>query len=119
MRSVVRVILACTAIIFAGTQAIGQGRPYKLPTMNFDLWCQETEHLPPERCDKRLPKDNAVFEAYRAKVEKFELRYHQGREKSQYLNRAILHNDPVDNPVTKNPEDASQAPPPPTTRPSP
>jgi len=118
-RRVVRVVLASAAIVFAGTQAIAQGEPYNLPTMNFDLWCQETAHLPAERCDKRLPKDDAAFEAYRAKVEKFELRYHQGREKSQYLDRAILHNDPIDNPVTKNPEGASQAPPPATARPSP
>ena len=38
-------------------------------TLNFDMWCQETQHLAPDRCYKRLAEDEAVFEAYRAQVE--------------------------------------------------
>lgn len=87
-----------------------QAGGYQLPTMNFDMWCQETRHLAPERCDKRLPLDEKQFETYRAKVEKYEIPYMKGREHGQQLDRTIIHYDPVDNPVTKDPAAASQAP---------
>ena len=109
---------AAVAAVFA-LSGSASGAPYALQTMNFDLWCQETQHLPPDRCDKRLPNDEAEFEAYRTKVEKYEIPYMQGRENGQQLDRAILHNDPVDNPVTQNPAAASQSPTTPGTTPHP
>jgi hypothetical protein len=109
-------ILAATMVAFAAPAA-GQGGPYDLKPMNFDLWCQETQHLAPDRCDKHLANDEAEFEAYRAKVEKYEVHYMRSRENGQQLDRAILHNDPVDNPVTQNPAAASQSPTTPATRP--
>jgi hypothetical protein len=75
-------------------------QPYPLHEMNFDMWCQEEQHLPPARCDKRIPGDDAAFQAYRAKIEKYEIPYQQERNYEQNLNRVILHNDPVDNPTT-------------------
>src|SRR5579862_10039918 len=99
--------------------AQGGGGSYDLSTMNFDLWCQETQHLPPDRCDKRTAHDEADFEAYRAKVEKYEIPYQKGRQNGQQLDRTILHNDPVDNPVTQDPSAASQSPSSPTTPPKP
>ena len=71
---------------------------YKLHEMNFDMWCQETKHYPPERCDKRLPKDNTAFEAYVSTVEKYEVPYLQKQQQKQQFNRDIMHNDPIDNP---------------------
>jgi len=68
-------------------------------TLNFDLWCQETQKLPPDRCDKRTPEDEKDFEAYRAKVEKFEVPYLQEKQSEGSFNRVILHNDPQENPV--------------------
>ena len=53
---------------------------YQVTQMNFDLWCQEQAGLPVERCDKRTPQDNAAFEAYRAKVEAYEIPYLQQKE---------------------------------------
>jgi hypothetical protein len=88
-------------------------------TINFDLWCQETQHLPPERCDKRTPEDEAAFEAYRDKVEKYEVPYLQGQQNGLQLDRAILHKDPVDNPVTQDPSAQRQAPGPVSTSPQP
>lgn len=108
--------LLVTAI---ATASMGQGGSYKLRTMNFDMWCQETRHLPPERCDKRLPSDEKQFEAYRAKVEKYEIPYMKGREHGQQLDRTIMHYDPVDNPVTKDPSAASQSPTSPSHKPGP
>jgi hypothetical protein len=112
-------ILIVAALVAFGLPASGQGGPYDLKTMNFDLWCQETQHLAPDRCDKRLPDDEATFEAYRAKVEKYEVPYMRSRENGQQLDRAILHNDPVDNPITQDPAAASQAPTSPGTKPHP
>ena len=68
-------------------------------TMNFDLWCQETEQLPPDRCDKRLPRDEKDFEAYRAKVEKYEVPYLEQKQSDSTLNRVIIHSNPQENPV--------------------
>ena len=118
--STMKTILMLTASTFVfAVPAAGQGGRYDVKTMNFDLWCQETQHLAPDRCDKRLPNDEADFEAYRAKVEKYEIPYLRGRENGQQLDRAILHNDPVDNPVTQDPAAASQAPTSPGTKPHP
>lgn len=71
---------------------------YNVQNMNFDMWCQEQQRLPPERCDKRLPKDDAAFNAYRSKIERYEIPYLQEQQKRQRLNLGILHNDPVDHP---------------------
>ena len=73
--------------------------PYPLHEMNFDMWCQEQKHLPPERCDKRLPQDDADFEAFLKKYEKYEIPYLQRRDDSIELNKVILHADPVDHPT--------------------
>jgi hypothetical protein len=119
MRSIKLGLIVAAAALASAAPAAGQGGPYDLTTMNFDLWCQETQHLAPDRCDKRLANDEADFEAYRAKVEKYEIPYLKGRENGQQLDRAILHNDPVDNPVTQDPAAASQSPTSPTIKPGP
>ena len=76
---------------------------YPVTEMNFDLWCQEQANLPPERCDKRTPEDNAAFEAYRAKVEAYEIPYLQQKQNAARLDRDIMRNDPVDRPLSKDP----------------
>jgi hypothetical protein len=71
--------------------------------MNFDLWCQEQAGLPPDRCDKRTPQDEATFESYRAKVEAYEIPYLQQKASAARLDRDILRNDQVDHPTVSNP----------------
>jgi len=94
------VLISGTAPIFsAWAQRNGN---YPVTEMNFDLWCQEQAGLPPERCDKRTPEDNAAFEAFRAKVEAYEIPYLQQKANAARLDRDILRNDPVDNPPTKD-----------------
>ena len=106
-----RRLLLVSALALAPLMSGGaQAQRLDVQTMNFDLWCQETQHLPVARCDKRLPEDEATFEAYRAKVEKYETDYLRGQEAGAQLNRTILHNDPVDNPVDKNASAAEQKP---------
>ena len=74
------------------------GARYNVQNMNFDMWCQEQQHLPPERCDKRLPDDDAAFNSYRSKIERYEIPYLKEQQRQIQLNRGILHNDPVDRP---------------------
>lgn len=83
---------------------------YDVQTMNFDLWCQQTAHLPPDRCDKRTPEDEKTFEAYRAKVEQYEIPYLQEKQNQLMLDRDILHNDPVSHPLAKDPQAQAQSP---------
>ena len=75
---------------------------YQVMEMNFDLWCQEQAGLPAERCDKRTPEDNAAFEAFRAKVEAYEIPYLQQKANAARMDRDMLRNDPVDNPAVKD-----------------
>ena len=87
--------------------AWAQGANYDVKTMNFDLWCQEQQHLAPERCDKRTAEDEAEFEAYRAKIEAYEIPYLQKKQNDIALDRGVLHKDPVDNPVIQDPQTQS------------
>jgi hypothetical protein len=115
-----RMLLLSAAMLAASVaRVVAQGGSLDLHPLNFDLWCQETQHLPPDRCDKRSARDEADFEAYRAKVEKYEIPYLKGRENGQQLDRTILHNDPVDKPVTQDPSAASQSPSSPASPPKP
>lgn len=83
--------------------APADGGRLKVQSLNFDMWCQETEKLPPERCDKRLPEDDAAFDVYRNKIEKYEVPYLKDKQRQQSLNRTILHAEPTLNPVN-NPQ---------------
>ena len=67
--------------------------------INFDLWCQETQKLPPERCDKRLPEDEKAYESYVDTVGRYEVPYLEQRQRDQFFNRVIMHSDPTENPV--------------------
>jgi hypothetical protein len=100
MKGMTRTLVFAAAALAAFTARAGaQSTTYNLQNMNFDLWCQEEQNLPPDRCDKRLPADEAAFEAYRDKIEKYEIPYLQSKENEQQFNRVILHNDPVDHPT--------------------
>jgi hypothetical protein len=90
------------AIVPAQGQSV-RGGNYDVREMNFDIWCQEDAGLPPERCDKRTDQDEAAFEAYRAKVEAYEIPYLQQKNSASRLDTDIMRNDPVDRPVTKEP----------------
>ncbi|HEY5046826.1 MAG TPA: hypothetical protein VII49_02255 [Rhizomicrobium sp.] len=74
-------------------------QPYPLQEMNFDMWCQEEKQLPPDRCDRRLPADDAEFQTYQATIEKYEIPFLQKKQQQENLNRVIIHGDPVDHPA--------------------
>ncbi|HEY3637728.1 MAG TPA: hypothetical protein VGK90_06215 [Rhizomicrobium sp.] len=99
------------ALGFSAVQAIAQSvQPYALQEMNFDMWCQEQQHLPPSRCDKRLPDDDAAFQAYTNKIENYEIPYLKDKQHQQTLNQVIIHNDPVDHPTLPSDPQADQPP---------
>jgi hypothetical protein len=79
-------------------------QPDHLPVqgMNFDLWCQEQAHLPPAECDKRTGADDAMFNAYREKIDRYETPHLQQELADARMDHDLLNNDPVDNPITKD-----------------
>jgi hypothetical protein len=95
-------VAALLALPVAASAALAQGANYDVKTMNFDLWCQEQQHLAPDRCDKRTPEDEKDFDAYRAKIEEYEIPYLQQKQNDIALDRNILNKDPVDNPITQD-----------------
>ena len=101
---------ALMAVFFVPAASAQTGKNYDVKTMNFDLWCQEQAHLPAARCDKRTPEDEKTFETYRAQIERYEVPYLQQRQHDLTINRDIMHNDPVDNPVSQNPQAQTQDP---------
>ena len=90
------------ALLALPASAWAQGANYDVKTMNFDLWCQEQQHLDADRCDKRLPGDEKDFETFRAKIEQYEIPYLQRKQNDIALDRNILNKDPVDNPIAQS-----------------
>lgn len=103
MRALLWIGLAAAAAAPAGAQA----QHYRVHSMDFDIWCTEQQHLPYERCDKRLPEDVKKFEDYRAIVERYEIPYLQKKDKTLHFYESIMRNDPVD----KKPDSAMKKPP--------
>jgi hypothetical protein len=98
-------VMVLAAALPAGAQI---GRNYDVTPMNFDLWCQETAHIAPERCNKRLPEDNAAFEAFRAQIEAYEIPHLQQKNRDARIEVDILHDDPVDRSATRAMQAQSQ-----------
>jgi|HubBroStandDraft_5_1064220.scaffolds.fasta_scaffold544677_2 hypothetical protein len=95
-------ILACTAFglaVLAASQSGAQTQRLHFNPQSFDLWCQETQHLPSSRCDKRLPGDDAAYQAYVNQNENYEQKEQQQKQSDHRLNQTILRSDPSSNPA--------------------
>ena len=68
---------------------------YNVQMLSFDMWCQETAHYAPDRCDQRTAADYAAFEDFRATIERYELPYLKRVEEERNLHTRIINNDPV------------------------
>lgn len=79
----------------AGADAI----TYKVQMQSFDMWCQETQHYEPDRCDARSAEDQAAYEQWRDTVERYELPYLKRVEAEQNLNERVLEHDSSARPV--------------------
>ena len=112
-------LLAAVAAVTLAAQAKAQdgGGRYALHEINFDMWCQEERHLPPDRCDKRLPQDDADYQAYVSKIESYEVQYLQEQRRDVNLDRTIVHNDPIDHPIQPSAPQVNQVDPPPDAPP--
>ncbi|MGD0190299.1 MAG: hypothetical protein ABSD74_06125 [Rhizomicrobium sp.] len=97
MKTQLTMWLAGAAFLAGAVQAEAQPRLLNLPETNFDMWCQEHEHLPPKRCDKRLPQDDAAFQAYVNLMESYETQKLNSESRARRLERAINEN-PANNP---------------------
>jgi len=102
--------LLWTGLAAVATMAAPAQSTYPVHSLDFDIWCTEEQHIPYERCERRLPEDVAKFEAYREIVERYEIPYLQEKDLSLHFDKALLHNDPVD----KRPNSHVQQPPNPT-----
>ena len=91
-----RIFLALLLTDAISAQSTAQrNNNYAVKEMNFDLWCQLQANLPAARCDKRTAQDEATFQAYRAKVEAYEIPYLQRKNADARLDRSSLHADPI------------------------
>ena len=98
------VFLSAALTVLAAVPAVAQQgpHPFRLQEMNFDVWCQETQHLPPERCDKRLPEDDAAFQAYSNTIENYEIQYLKRHADERRLDR-MLNDNAADHPPGRPP----------------
>jgi hypothetical protein len=98
------VLAALPALALAQVPKTATTQPltYPIATLSFDRWCQEDEHLPPARCDAREAGDEAAFEDYRARVERYDLQYQQDRTKENQFEQDVLKRDPSAPPVTQD-----------------
>jgi hypothetical protein len=101
-KAAMKKILACAAFglaLCAASQGGAQQRHLKFQPSSFDMWCQETAHLPPSRCDKRLPEDDAAYQAYVNKSENYQMQQQNQKADENRLNQTILRSDPSANPA--------------------
>jgi hypothetical protein len=85
-------------------------RDYGLVTMNFDLWCQEEQHLPAHRCDQRTAVDEKAFEDFQREISPYEAQNLRRAEQELQLRHDFMEYDPIDNPAAEDPRNASQIP---------
>jgi hypothetical protein len=88
-----------SAFLFLGSatvsaQPLSGPLNYDVKTLTFELWCQETQRYPIERCNARRPADVAAFEAYRASIERYELQYLKQMDRERQI-RDSVNRDPM------------------------
>ena len=115
-------VIAAALLVFAGgVNAQVRRNNYDLQPMSFDLWCQESMSLASERCAKRLPADVEAFEAFRSRIEGYEIEHQQQKNREARIQTDILHGDAVDRSPTRSLQKQGQqggiAPPHPSTVP--
>lgn len=101
--------LAILSGVLAGP-ATAQSENYPVEDMNFDLWCQEQAHLAPQRCDRRTADDERSFEDFQKQIDPYEIPHLRRKQAEFEFQRDVLENDPIDNPVTQNPQALMQDP---------
>jgi hypothetical protein len=73
--------------------SVGVGS-FPLHTIDFDLWCQQTQRYAAERCSARRPEDVKAFEDYRSSIERYEIDHLKQVQKEEDF-RARANRDPM------------------------
>lgn len=60
-------------------------QPFDVHELTFDLWCQQTQRYPIERCQARSDADVKAFEDYRDSVERYELDFLKQQQRDRDL----------------------------------
>jgi len=94
-----KAVVAVSALLLLGSagvsaQPLSGPLNYDVKTLTFELWCQETQRYPQERCDALHPADVAAFEAYRASIERYELQYLKQVDRERQI-RDSVNRDPM------------------------
>ena len=79
------------ALLPVAAGAVSPNVNYDVRVLSFDMWCMETAHYAPDRCDARAPDDVAEFEVYRAAVERYELPFLKRQQAERQENDRISH----------------------------
>lgn len=100
-----RIPLIISALLLLGSgvslaQPLSGPLNYDVKTLTFELWCQETQRYPAERCNARRPADLAAFEAYRASIERYELQYLKQMERERQI-RDSVNRDPMQSAISR------------------
>lgn len=97
-------LLASALLLFVSGTSLAQPLSgplnYDVKTLTFELWCQETQRYPAERCNARRPADVAAFEAYRAAIERYELQYLKQAERERLI-RDSVNRDPMQSSINR------------------
>ena len=91
-------VLTIAVIVFVSAPGFAQPLSgplnFDVKTMTFEMWCQDTQRYPTERCVARRPADVTAFEAYRAAIERYELQYLKQMERERQIRDAV-NRDPT------------------------
>jgi hypothetical protein len=97
-RSRIAFVVSVSALLLgsgiSSAQPLSGPLNYDVKQLTFELWCQETQRYPQDRCDARRPADVAAFEAYRASIERYELQYLKQVDRERQI-RDSVNRDPM------------------------
>jgi hypothetical protein len=102
-----RIAIAGATLAFVSAATAQTAPPPNYHEMSFDLWCQEEQNLPPKRCDKRLPQDDAAYRAYLDLNERYETQKLNNDARERRIQRMIQNGSPMDQqavPATPHPQ---------------
>jgi hypothetical protein len=67
---------------------------FPVRTMDFDLWCQQTQRYDAMRCMARRAEDLKAFEDYRSSIERYEIDHLRQVQRDQEI-RTRTNRDPT------------------------
>lgn len=81
------------ALLPSAASAADPAHPYNVEIQSFDMWCQETQHYDPDRCDARAAADVDEYDHWRATIERYQIPYLKRVEQEENLQSSIIQRD--------------------------